>query len=197
MLTTKKTYVVLLMAAMLCGCPGYTKPVARARRLSASEKNFESLWRASLEVLRKYRFNPSIQDRRTGLIQTEAMTSRHFTEFWRSEASSSHDAIESSLHTIYRTATVKITQTDEADETFQAVVKVEVARSNRREPQITTASQAHEMFALTAEEHLGVIYGGQAGKKADVVVPLRRDKELENILAAEISVASGQMAVSE
>ena len=189
------TCAVIVLGSLLGGCAKYTQPVPRVRELSAAEKNFESLWDASLQTLRKYGFTLAEQDRRAGIIKTAPTISQHFTEFWRREASTSRDVLEGSLHTVYRTVTIEIAPTEPGGEKFKAVVQVYVTRSNRREPHITSASQAYELFSNTARERLQVEYGEDGGAGAEDkdkdIVPLGRDGNLEARLSTDISVASG------
>ena len=189
------TFAAALVVGVLAGCPKYTEPVPRARELSAAEKNFESVWEASMRVLREYRFTPALQDRRSGLIQTQPMTSKHFTEFWRKEATTAEDVLEDSLHTIYRTATVRIVPRDASNEEFDVVVQVDVSRSDRRAPLVTSASQAYELFSTSAEERLLVRYEDQT--EGPVVVPVARDENLEKILTDEIRTASRKVLPGE
>jgi len=194
--------LAVMTAVTLAGCVRHTDPVPRVRQLAAAEQNFESLWRASLSVLRSYRFTPDVEDRRAAVIKTEWMTSAHFTEFWRHEAITRRDVIEDSIHTIYRSVVVELVPVERGGEKFRAAVQVNVARSDRREPLVTTASQAYDLFSVTARERLRVGYGEddereeleEGQEEPPVLVQLGRDRELEEVLAAEISVSSGMPA---
>jgi len=190
MRTATRIFPAILLASLLAGCPGYTKPVPRGRELTAAEKDFEAIWQASTGVLRKYRFTLATQDRRAGLIATYPMTSKYLTEFWRREATTARDSFEGSLHTIYRTAGVEIVP---AGDKFRAYVQVDVSRSNRREPMVTSTSQAYELFSMTAREKLTVEYGEDTGE-APILVQLGRDRGLEEAIAAKISAACGMPA---
>ena len=56
MRTLLSTLLGLVVVAGVSGCAHHTIPVAPERQLTAVERNFDTLWEASKEVLRKYNF---------------------------------------------------------------------------------------------------------------------------------------------
>ena len=125
--------VLVVLAATLVGCaPSYTEPVVAPRQLTGEEQAFEDVWQATLTTLRKYSFELDRQDRRAGAITTAPLLGKHITEFWRKDAATRTDAMESTLQTIYRIVRVEIRPTAPKAGTFAPQVQVSVYRSNRK-----------------------------------------------------------------
>lgn len=186
--------VGLWIAAVMAGCANYSVPVGPSKQLTVAERNFETLWQASREVLRKYRFELDREDRRAGFMVTEPMTGKVAGEFWRKDAATGRDLAEGTLQTIYRQAKVTIQPVAGDAEKFRALVEVRTYRSNRQEPQVTSTSDAYDMFRLPGEEGRRkslLDYGKD--EVFDAVEALGRDDALEKQLSAEILVASGKM----
>lgn len=193
-----KASAIVLLAAAISGCAGHTRPVGPEKKLTGARRSFDALWLGSLDVLREYNFVVERQDRRAGIITTGRIVGEHFSEPWRKDAATTFDVIEGTIQTIYRTATVSIHRVDDASGThFTANVEVDVSRSNRPEAQISSTSEAYDMFTVP---------GGGAGKllvdetgtgaKGSSVVSLGRDKNLEVRLSAEISTAAARYMTS-
>ncbi len=186
-----KTSVAISLAVVLTGCPRYTKPVLPQPRMTAAERNFESLWEAAREVLRKYRFELDYQDRRSGVIRTVAMTGEHFGEFWRRDAATNRDLAESTVQTVYRQARVTIVPSAAAGY-YRPEVEVFTFRSNREVPHVTSTSEALDLFRSAKAKGSGkkasADYGGD--KSTGTLTPLGRDEQLEATITAEILVAS-------
>ena len=137
-------------------------------------------------------FVPEAEDRRSGTIITEPMVGRYVAEFWRKDASTRADMLEGALQTVYRTATVKITPNPDQQGAFVPVVRVDVVRLNKREPMVTNASQAYDLFSPGGQERLRVETGEPKPKTlrekmARERTPLGRDKNLELILSRRIT----------
>jgi len=134
----------LIIAAMLAavwvsgGCPPTnTKPIIDTRPTTEAGRQFEARWRASLKVLRSYRFKIDLQDRRRGLIRTEPMMARYLFEFWRPDAASMYDLAEGTMHTVYVIASVNVTRVDPDGDAYDLEVVVHRVRSNQIEAQST------------------------------------------------------------
>jgi len=133
--------VLVVLAATLAGCaPSYTEPIVAPRQLSGEEKAFEDVWQATLTTLRKYNFELDRQDRRAGTITTAPLLGKHITEFWRKDAATRTDAMESTIQTIYRIARVDIRPTAPKAGTFTPRVQVSVYRSNRKRQRAGSAN---------------------------------------------------------
>ncbi|MDY6914563.1 MAG: hypothetical protein SVT52_08930 [Planctomycetota bacterium] len=193
------TWIVALVAATVYGCAGYTEPVGPPPRLTTARRNFQNVWDASLTVLGRYDFTIDRKDVRAGLITTLPQTGKHFFEFWRHDTATRRDLAENSLHTIYRSATVRIRPTSPGAETFTADVTVEVTRSDLPSAQVSSTSEAYSLFILPSDEGRRMFlldYGRDEqrcfGKKSAWIVPLGRDRNLEDTLTCRIKAAAAQ-----
>lgn len=140
--------LALLVCFALAGCLNYTKPIAPPVPMTQQEKNFQDVWDASTQVLTKYYFTLDRQDRRARIITTTPLLGKGVAEFWRGDAATPRDAIESSLQTIYRAATITIAEAPERPGRYTASVQIDVTRSNLPSLQITSASEAYELFTM-------------------------------------------------
>lgn len=182
----------VLLAFSLCSCGTYSKPLGTQPELAPAERNFEVTWRASQDVLTKYRFELDRLDRREGVIVTELMVGRQFFELWRHDCVTMRDKAESSLQTIYKRAIVTIRPTSPGASTWKATVVVEVDRSDRPTLQLTTTSDAYDMFVLPGggEERSKYLldYGkDEMGKEKGGMVELDQDKDFAAKIEADIS----------
>jgi CubicO group peptidase (beta-lactamase class C family) len=147
---------IAILAAMAAGCVGctvnYSQPVAPAAAQTLDEKNFDAVWRASLDVLREYRFSVAVEDRREGTIITYPLLGRAYGEFWRKDAVTPSEVAESTLQTIYKTATVTILPASDEPNAYVASVAVEVARSDKPSYEVTSTSEAYGLFTSTGSK---------------------------------------------
>lgn len=183
--------IAALLAFSLCSCGTHSKPVGMQRELTPAERNFEITWRASQDVLEKYRFELDRMDRREGVIITESMVGKHFGEFWRKDSVTMRDKAESTLQTIYRRAIVTIRPTSPGASTWKARVVVEVDRSERPALQLTSTSDAYDMFILPGGENRSkylLDYGkDDQEKEKGGIAELEPDKKLAAKIEADIS----------
>jgi hypothetical protein len=199
-----KPGVLVLMATLcgwgLAGCQtNYTQPIAPPATLTAEQLNFEATWLASLEVLRKYNFVIDREDRRAGVITTRPLVGRHWFELWRHDAVGECNMWESTLQTIYRTATVRICPTAQGAGTYSACVEVQTSRSDRPSRQMTSAAEAYSMFLLPGipvdQSLLPDPATEEPETKAEAargVVHLGPDPLLSERLTGQINCAAGQ-----
>lgn len=149
-------------AVMPVGCGTYSRPTAPAEDLTPRQRQFEALWQASLDVLRRGGWEIEFQDRRSGRIVTNAIVSRMSWEFWRRDTSSFADLLENDLHKTYRTVELQVLPAETpataasapatapsgeatAGWAFAPVARVLVARSNNRPAQVTSSAQAYQL----------------------------------------------------
>jgi len=187
-----RSLLFALSLATFAGCANYARPVvAPSGPTTADERNFQAVWQASLDVLRRYGFEvdppAARQDRRDGLIVTPPLVGRQWFECWRRDAAGAHDVTETSLQTIFRTATVRVSRTAPNAGTFRADVEVQVVRADRLSPQIASASDIYEMFVMPGvEKHESkMILQAKPVDPADQV-SLGRDEKLESKMMNEI-----------
>jgi hypothetical protein len=184
--------VALVLVAAALGCARHTEPVVAPEQMRVGEPAFAATWEATKDVLRDYRFELDRQDRRAGVITTDPLLGRHGPEFWRKDAATQRDVCEGTLQTVYRTATVEIIGGSDG---YEPVVRVEVARSDRRTPQVSSTSEAFSLFRLPGggEERSRYLMGYEEAEEAPAggLTPLGRDETLEQQLAADIRRAAG------
>ena len=182
------------VAAMAAGCRFHGQPVVPPEKLTPSQRNFEAVWQASRQVLREHYFDLDRQDRRAGIVTTTAMTGKVAGEFWRRDAATGSDLAESTIQTIYRQAKVTIEPTGSQKQDFQAVVEVRAFRSNDQEIQVSSVSDAYDLFKLPGSrgrKRKLLDYGQDY--KAKATTDLGRDSALENRITADIRSAASAL----
>ena len=196
--------LAILLASLVTGCVRYTEPVL-TEQAPAPETQRRALWEASRDVLRRYGFTLDRQDFRAGVLTTHPMVGKHFFEFWRKDAVSPYDLAESTIQKIYRQVTVRLepTEAGAGAETYKPLVKVVVSRSDRDRPEVTSTSEAFDLFLIPAgEEPLpGELADRQSaeltGNGGDDIVPLGGQAGLADRLAAEIMAAAEQRVAGQ
>jgi hypothetical protein len=174
---------------MLGGCLQYTQPTPQAP-VSAAQADFDAVWRASLETLRKYGFEIDRQDRRAGVITTVPMVGGQWFELGRRDNRSAYTMAENSLQSIYRIAKVQVVPRAAGSQTYRAKVEIEMWRANRRLSRITSVADAYDVFALPgfSRDYVGT---GVPGPEDRVLVG--RDEPLENRLTLDMQSAAQEL----
>jgi len=137
---------VVVLLSVAGGCASYTQPPAGVALAPPAEPQFDALWRASIDVLREYRFRIDRRDRRAGVITTRPMLAQHWFEFWRCDAVTARDFLEGSLQTVYRRATVRIEPKKDDPQQYAPRVNVIVARPAGGGLEIVGAGEAYGQF---------------------------------------------------
>ncbi len=190
-----RTIVAVLIGVILAGtgCVSNTKPIVSTTKPTGSQRNFEAIWQASRQVLTKYYFQLDRQDRREGIITTTPLTGKQPLEFWRGDATSAYSLAENTIQTIYRTATVRINRKGKSG-AYQHAVEIQVDRSNRKTLQVTSTSEAYDLFVLSGHTRSRgkflLNYGADAGKS---ISPLGTDAQLERKIQAEIAATASKL----
>ena len=193
------TLWIMLLAALAVGCVKHTHPVGPGVQLTDAERNFQALWQAGRRVLRKYNFTLDRQDRRAGVITTLPLTGKHFFEFWRTDAATNFDLAEGTIQTIYRVVRVTIRPAEANQGVYKPLVEVMIFRSNRPTPQVTSTSEAYDLFVMPGGERAGSDFlldyertvQTPEQRDASFTVYLGRDGELEKKLTGDILSAAG------
>ena len=197
--------VLVVLAAMLAGCaPSYTEPVVAPRQLAGEEQAFEDVWQATLTTLRTYDFELDRQDRRAGTITTAPLLGKHITEFWRKDAATRTDALESTVQMIYRIVRVEIRPTAPKAGAFAPRVQVSVYRSNRTRQRVGSATDI--LYGRRRAGAAGYVEARpeahEAGASSDTAepaaagipahfTPLGRDEKLEAKIRTAIVAKAG------
>lgn len=184
-------FVLALVAAAIGGCARHTEPVVSAEQMTPGEPEFLAMWDAATDVLREYRFELDRQDRRAGVITTEPMLGRHGPELWRKDAVTGEAVAEGTLQSIYRTVTVEIVS-DSGE--YRPVVRVDLTRSDRQTPQVTSTSEAIALFRLPGDgrkrQRYLMEYEQTDEEPAEGITQLGRDEALEQKLTEKIISAA-------
>jgi len=135
-----------LLACLAAGCASPNAAAPESAPVSQARANYDAAFRAATETLAAYRFRIDRVDRRAGVIETFPMTGKSWLEPWRSDGATMWDTWESTLQTIYRTATVRFVPS--GPDTYQVRVRIAVSRADRRTLQITNTSQAYALFQM-------------------------------------------------
>lgn len=195
----------VLLAACGLGCwPQHQVSYRPPEAQTPEQRNFEVVWQAARDALEAHDFVIDRQDRRAGVMTTEALVGQHFFEFWRKDASTAYSYGENSVQTIFRAAKVTIHPVKDSDE-FGFSVKVAVARSDSAPRQLTDASQAMSVHggvddtrreryaprvnALLKYDDLLAPANPDVPPRAPLV-PLGFDRRLEEVITHEVRVAA-------
>ena len=182
----------ILVAADL-GCLQHAKPVVPPPEMTPAERNFEALWAASQNVLRRYGFVLDRVDRRDGVITTEAMVGQYVGESWRQDAATPRDLLEGSVQTLFRSAEVLVTPAAEAG-TFGLEVRTAIARQNLATVQVTSASDAKNMLrAMSTRQRYAPRdeLTGQPGGQVELGRDVNLEAKIERAIRAEAARLSG------
>lgn len=184
--------IVRLMAAagfaMACaaGCHAPTPPKEPTEASVGRGADINEMWDDALHTLRKFGFQPDLQDRAHRLIVTKPETSGQWFEFWRRDLADDYSRLEASLHTVRRRVTVRFTQV--AGGGWQCNVRVDVLRVSSPERQATTASAALHIFSSRSPTNEGeVLFAPHAGERS---YELGRDPAMERKILNRIMPAA-------
>jgi hypothetical protein len=189
-----RTFALLALATALTGCARHTEPVVAGSQLDPDQRQFEALWQASQQVLRACDWTIVRTDRRDGLVLTEPMVGEHWFEFWRCDAATANDLVESTVQTIYRQVEVQIAP-DEGANTFTPVVTVRTFRSDRPSYQATSPVNAYRVLAIPGQERIEPerLYEQQGPRARQRMMPLGNDEKLAAKLQKKISEKAAEI----
>ncbi|MGA3068397.1 MAG: hypothetical protein ABSF29_16265 [Tepidisphaeraceae bacterium] len=158
--------------------------LTRPAKASAVAFDFPKLCDACLDVARDYQFTIDRTDYRQGVITTTPKISPQLFEFWRKDAGTYYDELQSSLQTIRRTIRFELSRSDEGLFTVRPKVLVEKLSIEQR--RITSETQYQFVFSPLGNS-------GTFTTDQGVTLPLRywyaigRDEPMEKQLAEAIA----------
>jgi len=138
---------------LFSGCANYTTPIVSESDLTPAERNFNVVWRGTMDTLTELGFTVDQQDRREGLMATLPLTGQQWFEFWLQDAATPRDVAEGSLQTIYRTVRVYVEPVTGVEGQFAARVEVIASRSERTVAPMTNTVQAYNLFAIPGQPY--------------------------------------------
>jgi hypothetical protein len=132
----------LAAGIVLGGCA--TKPPAGPNPATVQTGEFEAIFVAAREVLRKRYFEEDRVDRRAGVITTLPSTAGGLAEFWRRDSADAEGRALAGLCAVRKTATVQIEKTEPSGYT----VAVTVIQERRQLPTVepTTSSELYSLY---------------------------------------------------
>jgi hypothetical protein len=157
--------------------------------VQVSHPDFEKLWSACKGEMYIRLFTLDREQYREGLLTSEPLISKQIFEPWRQDVLSVHDQIESSLATIRRTVHFEVLRLP--DGTYQATPKVLIERYASAERRLTTITQYHQAFSGPRTFNDAPDQSGEP-VAADYWYPLRRDTDLEKLMAESIRRRLGE-----
>jgi hypothetical protein len=139
------------------GCASVPQPGEEPRRrwaFDATDARADALWESAQEVLRREHLTLDRVDRRAGTITTRPEISKQFFEFWRHDAITARDVLESSLNPIRREVRVDINPDPEGE---GVVMEIEVRkrRLSCEDRQFNNAGAAYQFFGSSLPTTLG------------------------------------------
>lgn len=180
--------LLLALGAVVAGCHEPASPEGPTAQ-AVAEDELETLWQASLAVLRLHDFEPERQDRAMGVIETVPTTSAQWGEFWRQDVADSHSLVESSLQTVQRQATVRFVRGDSG---WTIEVQVGVSRLVAPDSQITSSSSVIRGFSGDLPTTEGRVVRTATDRRRWVSVG--RDAAMEERLLARILSRTAAMS---
>lgn len=191
---TQKNFRRVVTAALMAGLGSWLSACEAPPRAEGPTEitlrivDYETFFDSALTLLREHDLAPQHVDRSRGRVITRAATSGQWFEFWRADSHGGYQALESSLHTVRRWASLSIEQ-DGADGEYRLRVQVDKQRFSSPQRQVTTASGALGIYSerLPTEEGLRA---SQA--RGDHWVPLGRDVLMENYLLRRLAELPGR-----
>jgi hypothetical protein len=140
--------LAVLVGAVLCfltGCAEQQQAEAIERICVPNLEKTQAMQMAE-DVLGEMHFTIAKADAEQGLIRTRPLPGAQFFEFWRSDNVGPFNSAEANIHSIRRTAELKITQQHGQ---LCLCCNVEVDRLNLPEHQVSSSSQAYRMFSVS------------------------------------------------
>jgi hypothetical protein len=161
--------------------PDYWMRQPAVARIPATD--FYKLWYACRTEAHDRLFLIDREDFREGVLTTQPMVSKQFTEIWRTDAVTIHGIAESTLATVRRTVRFQLSKDKNGG--YVAEPKVLVERFVSSERRLTAIDEYHQAF--TGPRPTDDVYVDPGAKlPTDYWYAIGRDTALERDLAASI-----------
>lgn len=185
---------ITTLFALIVGCAAPEKP-NQISQLTLHLADRDAFITHAASLLRRHDLPPKRLERANGLIVSQPTTSGQWFEFWRIDSRGPYQSLESSLHTIRRTVTVRVTPIDDDtpapdtqpvadDDAYRVTVRVDKERFSAPHRQITTASGALAIYSEQVPTRSGL--RGRRSRLYDWVA-LGRDPLLEDYLLSRLA----------
>ena len=167
--------------ALSAGC-AETKQFKAVEQICVTNAEKTAAMQTGQDVLRQMNFVIDKTDAAEGVIRSKPLQGANFFELWRSDNVGAFNAAEANLHTIRRTAELKIGQ-QEGQLCIGCDVKVQ--RLNLPEQEISSSSQMPSLFSKS-KGTMQKLRLNPAQKKGMKWVQLGRDDRLETEILRRI-----------
>lgn len=177
--------ICVLAVWALAGCRSASPTTyASTREISVApaSEEFDRVWQAAQETLRRHRFVLDRVDHREGLVTTLPEGSQHFFEFWRHDVNTARDFWESVLNPIRRWVEVRITAEGDSDRHVVEVV-VHKERLSAPDRQFNSSGAAYQYFGESLPSTMGI---ERVTHKHNRWLDLGRDAAMEDYLVRRI-----------
>ena len=182
--------VLTLFVAMSSACLGPRRDdYVSSRRviLSQMPDQWDVLWDATQETLRRGRFRLDRVDRHAGVVTTMPETSQQFFEFWRHDVDTREDLWESTLNLIRRRVHVSLDRAGDG-QTAQLGVAVYKERLSSPDRQFNSTGSAFRFFGERLPSTTGA---AKVTVADDRWLELGRDPAMEDYLLRSILERAG------
>lgn len=186
---------MLAFALAVAGC-SHSRRTAAAEQKAAdpgpAASDSDKVWKAALESVRRFGFQPDRVDRRAGVITTLPEGSKHLLEFWRRDVATAWDLFESTTNPIRRW--VEITFPPGASEgavaDVSAAPKIVVYKQRLSAPdrQFNSSGAAYQFFGNSLPSTTGAV---KVTAEDDRWLPFGEDAALAGRLQQQIARRAG------
>jgi hypothetical protein len=176
--------LVLVAASALGGCT--RAPEARfPNPMPLPSSDPVTVEKVARRVLLELRFDILYPDTKEGRVATDPLTGAQWFEFWRGDTVTAADRLESSLHTIRRTATVTVTPGPRGSQ-----VAVQVAKERLSAPG-TSPQSVGQTYNLFSPSKTDLARQDEFKETYFAYVPMGRDDALEQKILEQIQAHLG------
>ena len=151
----------------------------------ASDGDFDRLWNACRRAVQSRSFVVDRVDMRGGVMTTFPQVSKQIFEFWRNDAGTFPEVMESTLGTVRRYVRVEVVRQE--DGTYEATPKVVIERYAQSERRVTSVARYTEVFAWDPSQE-----GSRERDRAGADLPpaywyaIGRDEPLERQIVEDV-----------
>jgi len=169
--------LALALPALAVGNQGCTESVAVPAEPLLVRAEPDRLWQLCQRELKQRGFTLDRVDRRSGMIETDPLTSKQWFEFWRRDVVTDRDVAESSLHTVRRKVYLAVSAAPDNQHRLQCRVAVE--RLSAPPELISGQVRVRDIFGQAAGRIPTPAVSEKRKKQAPQWVPIAQDHALE------------------
>lgn len=172
------------MVPLLLGAAGCQQSKIMDNPLAVSSGDYDVIWELGRQALNNHGFQLDRRDRRGGVISTHPVLAAHAGENWYDNARGRYNLAESTLHSIYKTATLTITTT--AEQVCHVSVRVDSRRLSIEKRPLTTAGDVRGSLTRRRAVYTSDRYAS-GEVESPTFIDLGRDTLLEDTILRQIN----------